>query len=186
MNLPDTHQAITDYPYVCSESLDCDHTQIAISGITLTQGPTNWMTYGMNQQYFFTGYNEYTNWDFASYTPDLIVINLGTNDAITRCVKSLVSDATFTSTYQAFINNIRQYYPNTEIFLMRPFKGMFSSATKAVVDNFNAAGDGKVHYINTTDWVTFSDYYDGVHPTVDGQAKIANCLEPILRDYICE
>jgi lysophospholipase L1-like esterase len=48
----------------------------------------------------------------------------------------------------------------------------------------NAAGDSKVHYINTNGWLTAADYTDGLHPSVSGHIKAARLLQPILAPYV--
>ncbi|WP_426330175.1 RICIN domain-containing protein [Pedobacter sp. R-06] len=171
---------VSAYGWVCSEALGTEHTQIAYPGITLVSGYT--ISAGMDTQYFKLQNPSYTsspNWDFTKYTPRLIVVNLGTNDN-----NKGVPDSVFKNGYITFLANIRTKFANAEIFVMRTFIGVKAVPTLAAVNARIAAGDNKVHYINTTGWLTSTDYSDGLHPNVSGHIKAANLLRPILDPYI--
>jgi hypothetical protein len=172
-----TEEAIVDYGWICAENLGCEHTQIAYPGIKLVSTTD----LGMDASYFNLKTMNYAGspaWDFARYTPKIVVINLGQNDG------TGIPDATFQSTYITFLGNIRAKFPNAEIFAMRPFLGFKAAQTQAAVNARVGAGDGKVHYVDTTGWLTSSDYNDGVHPSVSGHLKAASLLQPILAPYL--
>jgi hypothetical protein len=62
-----------------------------------------------------------------------------------------------------------------------------AAQTQAAVAARNAAGDSKVHYVDTTGWLGSypgSDWDDGVHPSVAGHIKAAGQLQPILAPYL--
>ena len=170
---------VSGYGWVCSEALGTEHTQIAYPGICLTSG---YPGVGMDAQYFKLQNSSYTaspDWNFTSYTPKIIVINLGTNDNNKR-----VPDSVLQPTYITFLANIRAKFPNAELFVMRTFLGVKATPTLAAVNARIAAGDAKVHYINTDGWLTSADYSDGLHPSVSGHIKAANLLKPILAPYV--
>ncbi|WP_158544310.1 RICIN domain-containing protein [Pedobacter miscanthi] len=171
---------VSAYGWVCSEALGAEHTQIAYPGVTLVSGYTT--NPGMDVQYFKLqnpSYPSSSNWDFTKYTPKLIVVNLGTNDN-----NQSVPDNIFQNNYTTFLANIRAKFVNAEIFVMRTFIGVKATPTLAAVNARIAAGDTKVHYINTTGWLTSTDYSDGLHPNVSGHIKAANLLKPILAPYL--
>jgi hypothetical protein len=114
--------------------------------------------------------------------PDLIVINIGTNDN-----PNVISDSVFQKGYISFLTNIRTKFPQAEIFVLRTFLGLWASPTSAAVSARNAAGDTRVHYINTQGWLAQNtdDYLpDNLHPSVSGHIKAANLLQPILAPYV--
>jgi len=89
------------------------------------------------------------------------------------------------STYITFIQNIRTKYPNTQIFVMRTFSGDKAAPTLAAVNAVRADGNLNIHFINTTGWLSASDFgADGFHPTDAGQVKVAGLLTPILAPYV--
>jgi len=172
---------VSGYGWVCSEAMGTEHTQIAYPGITLTNG---FGTYpGMEVSYFnLQSPNNLTSppWDFTKYTPKLAVINLGTNDNGKQ-----VPDATFQTAMTNFLANVRAKFPDAEIFVMECLlNGIKSVPTKAAVKARQNAGDGKLIYIETTNWVTNADYTDGLHPSDAGNRKISNLLQPILSPYL--
>jgi lysophospholipase L1-like esterase len=177
----DPQADVSDYAWVCSEDLDAEHTQIAYPGINLVSGYTS---RGMDIQYFKQRSLKYLNspnWDLTKYTPKIIVINLGTNDVNNRVPKDV-----FQNDYVKFLTEIRAKYPKTEIFAMRTFSGAMAIQTLAAINIRKRDGDKRVHYINTTSWLTkgTGDFTDGTHPSVNGHIKVAKLLRSILLPYL--
>ena len=177
----DSQANVSDYAWVCSEAMGTEHTQIAYPGICLTSGFTT--NPGMDVGYFkLLSPNNPSppDWDFTRYTARLVVINLGTNDN-----NHAVPAATFQSTMTSFLADVRAKFPDAEIFVLECFKGgIMSAPTIAAVNARHAAGDGRLIYVETTNWLTTSDYTDGLHPSVAGHIKVSNLLKPILSPYL--
>ncbi|HEY4288511.1 MAG TPA: GDSL-type esterase/lipase family protein [Puia sp.] len=175
---------VQDYAWVCSDSLHAEHAQIAYPGINLVAG---YKQNAMENQYLKlrSNYKQASpeDWDFTWYRPDIVVINLGTNDNANK-----VPDSVFQMHYISFLALIRTKFPDAEIFALRTFLGLKAAPTAAAVDARNAAGDRKVHYINTEGWLTrHTDDYgvnDQTHPSPTGQQKAAALLRPILAPYL--
>ncbi|WP_293311565.1 SGNH/GDSL hydrolase family protein [Pedobacter sp. UBA5917] len=182
----DAQANVSDYAWVVSESLNAEHTQIAYPGIALVNGyGVNSTKIGMDVQYFKSqslAYPSSPNWDFTTYTPKIVVINLGQNDNSTG-----VPDATFQNSYLNFLANIRTKFASAEIFALRPFSGVKAASVQAAVNLRIAAGDNAVHYINTANWLQphpSVDFNDGVHPSVAGHTKAAGLLKPYIAPYL--
>ena len=91
------------YAYLCAQSLEADCSVISCSGIGVDKG---WTSFSMGDLYPKASYfrDKDTDYDFAR-TPDLVVINLGTND------KSRGStEADFKAKARALIELIRTKY----------------------------------------------------------------------------
>ncbi|HEY4327371.1 MAG TPA: GDSL-type esterase/lipase family protein [Mucilaginibacter sp.] len=177
----DAQANVSDYGWIACEDLGFEHTQIAYPGINLCSG---FKGTGMDAQYFKSRSPKYPtseDWNFKSYTPKAIVINLGTNDNANK-----IPDSVFQKKYIGFLTDIRSKFPKAQILVMRTFIGLKEVPTLAAVNARNAAGDKKVHYINTSGWITrgSADYNDGAHPSVSGQIKAAKALEPVLLSYL--
>ena len=183
--------APSSYAWLTGERLGADHTQISFPGITLvdpTWASPNVVT-GMESLYFkLWQANRCTDvactgnpaWNFANYAAKLVVVNLGSNDG-----SKSVPGTTFQSHYTTLLQNIRAKYPNADIFSLRPFGGYYETENKAAVNARVTAGDAKVHYIDTTGWLTSpDDFKDGLHPNDAGHVKVSNRLLPILLPYI--
>jgi len=183
----DPQADVSDYAWVCAESLGAEHTQIAYPGIALVNGyGVNATKIGMDVQYFKAqslAYPSSANWNFTQYTPKIIVVNLGQNDDTAG-----VPDSLFQNDYESFLINIRAKFPSVPIFVMRTFMGVKAGPALAAVNARIAAGDNNIHYIDTGGWLTANsaDYVNdsGVHPSVSGHIKAANFLKPYLAPYL--
>ncbi|MGC3960998.1 MAG: discoidin domain-containing protein [Verrucomicrobiota bacterium] len=180
----DPQANVSDYAWVCAEKLNAEHTQIAYPGVNLVSGYSGT---GMDTHFFKSqslNYPAAPDWGFTNYTPKIVVINLGQNDIGANGVPLGV----YQTNYTTFLANVRAKYPNAEIFAMRVLLGFGAAQVQAAVNARIAAGDTKVHYVDTTGWITSgtSDYTpgDGVHPSATGQIKIANRLKFVLSPYL--
>ncbi len=164
--------ALDSYGWKTGEQLHLRHTLIARSGYCLV-GQSGCV--GQSYQFFDTDSTGTQAWDFSRYQATAVIINLGTND-----LGHGVSGSQFQSAYTTFLRNIRAKYPNAQIFVMETFKQWYVNETKAAVSARHSAGDAKVYYVDTSGWLSSSDYADGTHPTAAGATKIANRLAPII------
>jgi lysophospholipase L1-like esterase len=118
-------------------------------------------------------------WDFARYTPDVVVVNLGTNDFSPPGP----DHAAYTAAYTAFLKQIRSHHPDA--LLLAVVGPMLSdgfpagvmawttnqSDVSGVVADLNAQGDSKVHYLALTPQT--APYGEDYHPTRATQAQMA-------------
>ncbi|MAW94343.1 MAG: hypothetical protein CMF36_07795 [Leeuwenhoekiella sp.] len=177
---------LSAYAWLTGESLDLEHTQISQPGITLTDGyhyEGDWAPKrGQISQYFLTkqpNHQKNNLWNFDTYTPKIIVINLGTNDYNLN-----VPGTIFSENYRNFLKQIRTKFPKTEIFVMRTFGGYYASETARVVDQFRR-NDLRIHYIDTSNWLSHpEDFVDTNHPNDQGHIKVALKLSEILNSFL--
>jgi len=189
-----TNGNISAYPWLVGETLNADRAIISYPGTTLVNGyhlNFNGMpAIGMEVQYTKLNTSPLTpattdpinkSWNFTDYTPDLVVINIGTNDGNGAGVPT----ATFQTSYLNFLKLIRGKYPKAQIFALRTFGGYMATQTQAAVTQVVNAGDTRVHYVNTTGWLVSSDFgSDGLHPTDAGHVKLDGILAPLLKPYL--
>lgn len=183
------------YSWQVGEALGVEHSRVAWPGLALTDGfgyTGCQPLYGLSSAYFklgLSGVQDITDpvpdWNFSTspYTPDIAVINIGTNDAESVWWQP----NNFTNTYSAFIDNVRAKLPDAEIFVMRavsiPHAEVLNPAVETMVKG-KMASDAKLHYIDTTDWGVSINPQDNVHPDVAGHTTITNHLCEILSPYI--
>lgn len=175
----DPQANVSAFGWVLSEKLGAEHTQISYPGINLTSGYKG--TAGMETQYFkqqSPAHPQSPDWDFKNYTPNTIVINLGTNDNTNQ-----IADTVFQKTYINFLAKVRGKFPKARIYVLRTFLNLKSQPTQAAVAARNAEGDKYVFFIDTEGWLEMksADYTDNVHPSVIGNRKVAEKLITIIR-----
>ena len=84
-------------------------------------------------------------WDFTGYTPDAIVVNLGTNDAsYTKNKEDRVQD--YVDSYVEFLKKLRTNNPDAQIFCTLGIMGqdLYPAVEQAVQNYTGETGDTKV------------------------------------------
>ncbi len=172
--------------WLTAEALQCDHRQIAVSGMSVASGfgYTPDKT-GMDVQYFRLKDEDHQApdiWTFDETQPVIIVINLGTNDA-----HNTPTDL-FVNTYTRFVRSVRAVHHDSKIVVQVPFGGYWRSQLHDIVQDINASGDHNVIFLDTNGWLTLPDDYltDGVHPTGPGHIKASKLMVPVLRRLLAQ
>ncbi|BCM89866.1 cellulase/esterase CelE [Abditibacteriota bacterium] len=181
-----TLPSTVNYAWLSAEKLGADHTQIAFSGRALTSGfGCSADTTGLDAAYFYLkNFNHLDEqppvfWDFSTYTPQIVVINLGQNDQCGNEPSVVVQ-----SSYTDFMDRIRARLPRAHIVALRPFGGPYANFIRLAVEARRAEGDTRVQFVDTTGWLENKDLVDGIHPTEAGHAKAAALLSPILQPLL--
>lgn len=162
---PETESEPDAYAAVAARTLGVGHVSIAYSGIGLTQnygGGTDGLMGERYEQVMPDG----AAWDFR-YTPDVVVVLLGTNDFWNGDPGTAFADA-----MDAFVMQVRGHYPSAEIFLATSpmIGGSDHDVHGGYLDDARARamarGDMRVHRIE----VPRQDAADGLgcdyHPSV--------------------
>lgn len=184
----DQHHAWYAYGPRIARRMDAQWMLSSVSGMGMYR---NWNSPGpvMPDVYkgIYMSYSDTTsNWDFDLYTPDLVVIALGTNDFSDgdgdKPRPELNGDA-FVNEYTAFTSQVRQNYPGAKILVMNS-PGLDSTKNselttylERVIRNLNNKGEDEIYLF------TFHDRYlegcDG-HPGKKGHKVMADSLEPVI------
>ncbi len=124
------------YANIVSDSLHAQHTSISRSGIGVYRnydGPKTGDVENMPWQYEYTLFNKHEEkWDFSKYQPQLVCINLGTNDLSTPNYDISL----YEKNYRMFLTTVRSKYPDAKIVLLTgPMLGEKESGEqRAVLD----------------------------------------------------
>lgn len=123
-----------------------------------------------------------TNWDFNSWQPDAVVINLGTNDFSTTPHPEKVI---FQHGYEKLLRDIRDQYGNIPIFclsgpmLEKPAYGYIRETVKKIqIVN----SDKNIYFIGIPAALLDenTDLGSDYHPSFQGQQKIARHIIPVI------
>ncbi len=166
------------YGSIAARALDVDVVTTAYSGIGVYRGyradgapepPT------MSARFGHTLTEQQTAWDFSKYTPDVVVINLGTNDASRGDTGAAYADA-----YVEFATEVHETYPDAKLLLIR-----FSANWQLtpVVDALTADGAEieVMDYFTSTDNPLDTACY---HPDEAAHERLGAALSQHLQQFM--
>lgn len=128
------------YAYMTAQNLNADYSVVAFSGYGVVSGFTSNGVRNQEatvEQYYdksaFLSYGREMPWYFPDFESDIVVINLGTNDA-SYCSKSFQRRQMFISEYISLLRTVRGYNQNAYILciLGDMNNSLYSSIEKAV------------------------------------------------------
>jgi lysophospholipase L1-like esterase len=179
---PDTENAYMTYGAIAARELGAEYVCVAWSGRKMWPDNTMPAIYDRSLPQ-----DASSRWDFTKWAPDVVLINLATNDF----GKKIPDEKGWTEAYGAFLARVRKNYPNADIYVAsgsmmgdwgenKPLTTLKKYLAKIVGDR-KAAGDAKVHEI---DFAT-QDRADGLgsdwHPSIKTHEKMAKKLLETLR-----
>ena len=186
------------YASIAARNLEAQHWVVARSGIGAYRnydGPkTGNPESCMPVQYEYTGYavvpqlrQKFTflteKWDFSRYQPDVVCINLGTNDLSTNNYDlNLLKQG-----YQKLLKMVRQHNPKAKIVFLTGSM-LYNQEQQEAIQLLNeiaaeaqAAGDTEVYRFDMTHIDGEAYYGNDWHPNVYQDEKMANELTAYLR-----
>lgn len=185
-----TENATRTYAYKTAELLDTDYSFVSYSGFGIVSGYTATKTKVFEQtvpQYYDKvgfSYNAYMGekpsdyaWDFTKRQPDVIVVNLGTNDdSYTGGDASRKQE--YVDGYIAFLKQIRQNNPDATIFCTLGIMGdgLFASVSQAMESYKAETGDTNVYAMKFDVQSAADGYAADWHPTEATHTKAAEKL----------
>lgn len=107
-------------------------------------------------------------WDYKSWVPDVVVINLGTNDFSTE---PKPDKKVFTKAYLKLIKKVRAYYPKTGIFIC---DGPTQSEPffECIADMKKSINDKNIHWVKMAP-LTEKDWGCDYHPNIKAAKRMA-------------
>lgn len=123
-------------------------------------------------------------WDFARYQPDVVCVNLGTNDTTSPSYDTV----RLTNAFKTFLATLRRHYPKAHLVLLtgpmlrgQRLADVQAAATQAVNDA-RQRGDSAVHRFDFTPDDGSLGYGIFKHPSVRRHEAMAAELVPFLRN----
>lgn len=194
-NAPDPFEEETEnhfygYATLVSDALNAQHTSISRSGIGIYRnydGPKEGSPDPMPWQYEYTLFNDHSQaWDFSRYTPDVVCINLGTNDFSTNNYDKHL----YEQGYRRFLTTVRNKYPTAKIVLITgPMLGeKENSIQQKILDrihsDFQKNGDKEIYRFDFTPQTGALGYGASWHPSLQQHQRMASELTPYLQDLM--
>ncbi len=186
----DTENHYYTYAAIAARRLNAQHHAIARSGIGIyrnygdkREGSVENMPYKFKQTLFD---NPTYEWDNTQFVPDLLCINLGTND---MSLDNYDIDA-FRASYVAFLHQLRTYYPTSKIvvlcgsMLTGEVVELMQRTLDSIVAEFNSQGDSAISRFNFTPQDGSLGYGSDYHPSLAQQRKMADELTPYISELM--
>ena len=190
-----TEDATKAYAYRTAQLLDADYSLVSYSGNGIVSGYTTQGVRVSEQQLskkyecFAVSYGNgaggfkasSVDWDFSRFTPDIVVINLGTNDySYTGKEEELISE--YIDAYTEFIKQVRRNNPNSHIICTLGIMGAeLYDAICTASENYTAeTGDENISVFRFSTQNGSTGYAADWHPT----AATHDIAAAELADYI--
>jgi len=193
-----TEDVTKAYAYKIAEKLNADYSMVAISGYGIVSGYTTADEPNSSQtipQYYDTLGFSYGNfgdkkpqdilWDFTQRQPDIIVINLGTNDnSYTKGIEDRV--AWFSTEYCSFIKKVRERNTDATIICSLGIMGgqLYPAIENAVNKYKNETGDDKIELLRFDEQLQKDGIAADWHPSEKTHTKAAEKLTSKIRDIL--
>ncbi|MFL5728475.1 MAG: SGNH/GDSL hydrolase family protein [Cytophagaceae bacterium] len=199
------HNGHLSFGPVAARALDAEYHVTAVSGIGLIRNYSNQYDPRTLPQVYDrvflqdsstnwnpNGYNLNLAWDHSLFIPDVVVIELGTNDfSPGDSPRANMDSATYTPVYISFVNRLRGYFPNAHIVCLSspmlsdgwPNAGDKNATNQkksiaGVEQYFNNNGDTRVHKFYVT---KLNGGGCGTHPSAAQDQFLADELAAYIR-----
>ena len=187
------------YAYKTAGYLDADYGVVAFSGYGVLSGFTDngeKNTFGLIPPlYDKIGFSngkvrkdltpETAEWDFERFVPQLIVINLGTNDTC-YCQTDEAKQQEFQNAYVQFLKQVRQKNPQAKMLCIEGTMGtiMAEPMRQAVLMYREETGDLDVYPMPLPEQLLEDGLVTGNHPTERTHEKTAQMIVPKIREIM--
>ena len=124
-------------------------------------------------------------WDFSEYKPDIIVVNLGTNDD-SFCQDDSEKHEWFSAKYSTFLKKIREKNPDSKIICVLGLMGdrLFPAVCKGAETFRSETGDDKIYTLRLPEQDPEIGYGANYHPLESEHKKAADVLIPFIEKLL--
>lgn len=193
-----TEDATQAYAYLAANQLEADYALVSISGWGIISGytgtgeregdkllPPMYDKAGFCHSGFDGVKPQEVGWDFARFTPELVVINLGTNDD-SFTLDYPERQAEYCARYQDFLRDVRRLNPSATILCTLGIMGdrLFPVLEKAVAEYSAETGDSNIHTLHFTPQTDADGYSSDWHPSKLTQKRAAGALTEKIRSLM--
>lgn len=193
-----TEDVTKAYAYKTAQALDADYSMVSFSGYGIISGYSNGENKVEAQQvpkyYTKLGYSWAANggfkpsqidWDFSKRQPDIVVINLGTNDdSYTKDIQERQEE--YSAGYTEFLKTVRANNPDAKIVCALGIMTdrLFPYVQKAVDDYTAETGDSNISTLKFDVQQAADGYSADWHPSVKTHDKASQKLADYLKTLI--
>ena len=137
--------ACSAYAYLTAQTLGADFSVVAYSGISVKA--YMYETVNMVDMHTYYSLRNKTPYPYDADT-DIVVLNLGTNDASYINDKDPSYGSQFRTDYGEFVAHLRDIYPKAHILCIYGMMGKNSTVNRGIKNAVEALGDEKIVYLD--------------------------------------
>ena len=193
-----TEDVTKAYAYKTAEALNADYSMVSISGYGIISGytdnnipkpqqtiPQYYTKHGFSYGAYGSKIAASTKWDFTGYTPDLIVVNLGTNDD-SYTQNDTEKQEKYCLEYVEFLKKIRENNPDAKILCTLGIMGdrLYPYVERAVFDYTAQTGDANISTMKFDVQSPDDGYAADWHPTEATHTKASAKLVEKIKEYM--
>lgn len=194
-----TEDVTKTYAYLTAQRLQADYSMVCFSGYGIITGYTEndqkLLTHLVPDYYDkvgksvgkFNGHLEPQSlrWDFKQFVPELIVVNLGTNDdSYTKDDPEKQGD--YARQYVEFLKQVRSYNPSATILCTLGIMGdrLYPMVERAVANYTKETGDTNISSMKFDVQLASDGYVVDSHPSPTTQIKAAEKLTAYIKELM--
>lgn len=195
-----TEDVTKAYAYKAANMLDADYSCFSASGYGIISGYTDDPDKKVPEELIPTYYRSLgltydriaglpatqdIKWDFSRFVPDVIVINLGTNDE-SYCQDNAEKLSEYTRLYVEFLKEVRSLNPEAYIVCTLGLMGdaLFPYVEKAAADYSASSSDTRIRAVHLTPQDPEAGYVCDYHPLESAHEKAAGEIAAAIRNII--
>lgn len=191
-----TEDVTKAYAYKTAQALDAEYSMFSTSGYGIISGwtgdgtkkeeqsiPQYYKSLGFSYGNFGGTAPQSIDWDFSNYQPELIVINLGTNDD-SYCGSDDAKQREYIDGYKEFLSVVREKNPDAHIICSLGIMGgrLYTCIEEMYLEYKKETGDENISIFKfDTQNGTEDGYAADWHPTEKTHDKAAEALEAEIR-----
>lgn len=191
-----TEDVTKAYSYLTAQNLNADYSMVCFSGYGVVSGytdteeknrtslvPTYYEKIGFS---YAKPFNELVfedqPWDFKKYIPELIIVNLGTNDA-SYCKEEKERMDEYTTEYVEFLKKIRMYNPESVIITTLGLMGqsLYPSLERAIERYRAQTRDKNIYPVLLDEHKAEAGYVSDMHPSILSHQRAATTLTKAIK-----
>lgn len=195
-----TEDVTKAYAYCTAQMIDADYSMVSYSGYGVYSGFVDESIDTRNTSelvppyYTLVGYSRgtykgnaitMTDWDFRNFVPEIIVLNLGTNDN-SYCRSKPEREAEFMESYRDFVTLVRE--KNPEAYILCTYGLMNCELIPSIEETINryrqASGDERISFLPLPTQTDADGYVVDYHPSLGTHRKAADIVTAKIREII--
>ncbi len=189
----ENENAYMSYAAMTARYLDADYSMVAYSGRGVYRNYDASLAHTMPKVYSYVMPHDYRKkWDFNLFIPDLVVINLGTND-YAKDPRRKLSDKKVSRAFTKLINRVHDKYPGVPVILCLspmvkdgyPYKTKHRKRLRSVLEGVSKTFNKveKLVFVHEFE-VMSAPYGENWHPSMHTHEKMSKSLINFIIDNL--